>query len=49
MVEGYPEPLFGTIVVTGGVDSDGETLDVPDEITMLNLSEFISQPKYVVK
>ncbi len=42
-------PLFGTIVVTGGVDEDGETLSIPDEITLMDLMNLISDVKYQVK
>ncbi len=41
--------LFGTIVVTGDVDEDGETLGVPEEITLMDLIELISDVKYVTK
>ncbi len=41
--------LFGTIVVTGDVDEEGETLGVPDEITLIDLIDLISDVKYQVK
>ena len=47
-VEGYPEPLFGTIVVTGGVDEEGETLGVPDEINIMDIGKYIGEIEYVV-
>ena len=49
MVEGYPQPLFGTIVVAGGVDNYGRTLSVPEEISILDMSDFIGEVQYVVK
>jgi len=45
-VEGYPEPLFGNIIVTGGVDSEGNTLSIPDDIIV---SEHIGQIEYKIK
>ena len=47
MVMGYPEPLFGNLVIVGGVDSKGDTLPIPEEIKLLDLREFISDIKYV--
>jgi len=41
--------LFGTIVVTGDVDEDGETLGVPEEITLMDLIELISDVKYMTR
>ena len=43
---GETTPLFGTIVVTGDVDEDGETLGKPDELSMDEIMKFISEPKY---
>jgi hypothetical protein len=48
-VEGYPEALFGNMVICGGVDDEGETLDLPEEFTLINVSDFISEVIYVTK
>lgn len=47
-VQGYPSPLFGTLVVTGGVDSKGETLSVPEEIHIMDILKYVGEIKYVV-
>ena len=47
-VVGYPEPLFGTIIVTGGVDTKGNTLSIPEEINILDIPKYISDVKYVI-
>ena len=49
MVVGYPEPLFGTIIITGGTDSKGQTLSVPEELNILDVPKFISEIKYVTR
>ena len=48
-VEGYPNPLFGNFVICGGVDDDGDTLDLDEEFTVFNIRGFISEIKYIVK
>ena len=48
-VVGYPQPLFGNIIVTGGVDDEGNTLSIPDTISMLDMIELIGDVKYVTK
>lgn len=48
-VEGYPQPLFGNLILTGGVDSIGNTMDLPEEITLMNLEEFIGGIDYVTR
>jgi hypothetical protein len=48
-VEGYPNPLFGNFVICGGVDGSGETLDLDEEFTVLNIMQFMSEIKYIVK
>jgi len=45
-VFGYPEPLFGNIVITGGVDCEGNTLPIPDGINLTDMVELISEIKY---
>ena len=48
-VHGYPEPLFGNLVITGGVDSIGRTLDAPEWLTLEKVMEFIYPISYKVK
>ena len=49
MVEGYPNPLFGTLIITGGTDSEGNTLSVPDELNILDIPKYVGEVEYVVK
>ena len=49
MVEGYHAPLFGNMVICGGVDEEGETLPLPEEFNILNVEMFISQVMYKIK
>ena len=46
MVVNYPEPLFGNIVICGGVDTKGNTLDIPESIRITDLEEIVSGIKY---
>ena len=46
MVEGYPEPLFGNLVIAGGVDSEGNTLSVPEELSIVDMNEYIGEAVY---
>ncbi len=49
-VEGYPEPLFGVFIITGGVDKNGDTLSIPDELNSpMKINKFIGEVEYVVK
>ena len=48
-VEGYPNPLFGNFVICGGVDDEGETLDLDAEFTVSSIMQFMSEIKYIVK
>lgn len=48
-VQGCPQPLFGNLVITGGVDVEGETLGVPSTITWVDVFNMVSEPKYIVK
>jgi len=48
-VVGYPQPLFGNIIVTGGVDAEGETLGVPEELSIVDLMDYINDPSYITK
>lgn len=45
-VKGYSQPLFGNFVITGGVDEEGNTLPIPDEI---NLEHYIGDINYITK
>ena len=46
-VEGYPEPLFGNIVAMGGVDDQGNTMDIHEDITLLDIGELIGEIQWV--
>ena len=48
-VVGYPEPLFGNFILTGGVDSKGATLPFPSEISLMQVNNMISEVLYVTK
>ena len=48
-VKGYPNPLFGNMVICGGVDVEGNTLDLPESITIEDVKERISTPLYIIK
>lgn len=49
IVDGYPNPLFGSIVVTGGTDSLGETLPIPSEVNMIDISNRIGEVEFIIK
>ncbi len=49
MVEGYPQPLFGNIIITGGTDEEGNTLSVPDDLTVVQVMDMIGNIAYQVK
>lgn len=46
MVEGYPQPLFGNIIVTGGTDDEGNTLPLPDTLSIMDMEGLIGGIKY---
>lgn len=48
-VEGYPQPLFGNFIITGGVDDEGNTLPCPDAIQIKDLTDFIGSIDYEVR
>jgi len=48
-VMGYPDPLFGNMVITGGVDSNGETLPAPEWLTRETVNQFIGDIEYRTK
>lgn len=49
IIGNYPNPIFGNIVITGGVDEEGETLSVPDELTILDIHKIIGEILWVVR
>lgn len=49
VVEGYPQPLFGNLVITGGVDAEGDTLPLPDKFNVINILKYIGEIKYVTR
>ena len=46
MVGTYPEPLFGNIIVAGGVDDEGDTMDLPESVTLMQITDLISDMRY---
>jgi hypothetical protein len=48
MVKGCPQPLFGNMVICGGVDRNGDTIGIPENINLLNLNEFIGEIEYQI-
>ena len=48
-VKGYPNSLFGNMVICGSVDVRGNTLDLPESITIKDVKERISTPLYTIK
>ena len=48
-VIGYPQPLFGNLVICGGVDHEGETLPLDKVFTTKNMHEFVSNIKYMIE
>ena len=49
MVEDYPEPLFGNMVICGGVDGEGETKSLPRSFNVMNIMQYIDEIKYQVR
>ena len=49
IVKGYNIPLFGNMVICGGVDEEGETLPLPEDFNLLNINAFISPVCYKIK
>jgi len=47
IVFGYDYPLFGAMVLTGGINSLGETLPIPNELTLSDIKELISDVRYI--
>lgn len=48
-VENCNEPLFGNMVVLGGVDEEGNTLPLPDELSVLDISNMIKPIEYMTR
>lgn len=48
-ITGYPEPLFGNFIITGGVDDEGNTLPCPDAIQIKDLTDFIGSINYEIR
>ena len=48
-IEGYPQPIFGNAVIVGDVDSEGNTMDLPVELGLLDMLDFSSEIKYITK
>ena len=48
-VKGCPLPLFGNMVICGGVDVKGNPFDLPENITIEDVKERISIPLHITK
>jgi hypothetical protein len=48
-VVGCDSPLFGTFIITGGVDSKGQSLSVPDELDILDVMKYVGEVEYVIR
>jgi len=48
-VKGYPNPLFGNMIICSGVDVKGNPFDLPESITIEDVKERISIPLYTIK
>lgn len=46
---GYPQPIFGNAVIFGDVDAEGETLPIPEELSLSDMIDFSSEIKYITK
>ena len=46
LIAGYPQPIFGNIVIVGDVDSEGNTLPLPEELTVVTMLEFSNQVEW---
>ena len=49
MIADYPQPIFGNVVITGWVDSEGNTLDLPEELSLLDIIEISGDVNYITK
>ena len=47
LVGNYPQPLFGNLVIMGGVDEEGETLDCT--LDLIDVVNMVSEPLYTTK
>lgn len=47
-ISGYPQPIFGNIVITGDVDEMGETLALPEELSLIDMMDFSSEVKWMI-
>ena len=48
-IKGCPLPLFGNMIICGGVDVKGNPFDLPESITIEDVKERISIPLYTIK
>lgn len=48
LVQGYHEPLFGNLVITGGVNAEGDTLPLPDMFTVETIQNYMTGVMYEV-
>lgn len=48
-VLGYSQPLFGNMVITGGVDEEGNTLSLDASITTSNIDTLIDEVRYAIR
>lgn len=48
VVLGYHQPLFGNIIITGGVDDRGNTLPLPEDFKKHDLENFIGGVDFII-
>ena len=48
-IKGCSLPLFGNLVICGGVDVKGNPFNLPESITIADVEERISIPLYTIK
>jgi hypothetical protein len=46
-ISGYPNPIFGNIVIMGDTDEEGGTLGLPDELSARDFLEFSKKIEFI--
>jgi hypothetical protein len=46
-INGYPNPIFGNIVIMGDTDEEGGTLGLPDELNVEDFLEFSKKIEFI--
>ena len=49
LIAGYPQPIFGSIVIVGDVDKNGDTLPLPEELSLMDMMDFSSEVQWRTK